>query len=172
MRRLLLLPLLLLAGCGATERAAAPRPAATPSDYYAGVTDAPAGDVEAEYHQPPKPARTTLGRPITLTGVNIGVRMRVQPTAVERRGDLLAVRLRMRNTGIAVYEGELHEAALTYADGAQRRATRTCGAPGLRVDVGDTWRGCLLFPAEGRPERLQLALETVPVAAGGIWELG
>ena len=34
--------------------------------------------------------------------------------------------------------------------------------------------GCLLFPAKGSemPSRFQLALETVPVDVGGIWNLG
>ena len=35
-----------------------------------------AGNVEAEYHQPPKPAEAELGETITLTGTNIGVRLR------------------------------------------------------------------------------------------------
>ena len=39
-------------------------------------------DVEEEYHQPPKPASADLGETITLTGNNIGVRLRVTPTAL------------------------------------------------------------------------------------------
>ena len=42
-----------------------------------------------------------------------------------------------------------------------------------RMDVDRRRTGCLLFPAsdDALPERFQLALESVPVEAGGIWNL-
>ena len=50
-------------------------------DYYGDGHDGDGG-VEAEYHQPPKPATGGIGDAITLTGTNIGVRLRVTPTRV------------------------------------------------------------------------------------------
>jgi hypothetical protein len=43
----------------------------------------------------------------------------------------------------------------------------------VRIDVGASARGCLLFqvPASARPRQFQLALEQVPAAAGGRWRL-
>ena len=64
-------------------------------------------DVEAEYHQPPKPAEAGLGETITLTGTNIGVRLRVTVTGVKRVSSYLAVELALENTGIANHEGVL-----------------------------------------------------------------
>ena len=40
------------------------------------------GDVEAEYHQPPRPATGGIGDAITLTGTNIGVRLRTTVTGL------------------------------------------------------------------------------------------
>ena len=74
-------------------------------------------DVEAEYHQPPQPAEAGLGETITLTGTNIGVRLRVTVTGVKRVGDHQAVELGLENTGITNYEGEFTHAAVTYGDG-------------------------------------------------------
>ena len=84
----------LLAGCGGRRSRRPPpsRRTATAAatglegysegvkDYYGDGSTEPAGDepadVEGEYHQPPKPAEAGLGEPITLTGTNIGVRLR------------------------------------------------------------------------------------------------
>jgi len=162
--------------------------------YYGDAHEAHEGDdlasIEAEYHQPPKPAAGRLGDPITLTGVNIGVRLQVTPTrlidpARARRpatGDRrwVAVELRLENTGIAVFESELRSAAVT--DDRGRRAPAAVGVRSdcsngfhkwMRLDVGLKARGCVLFelPASRTPEVLQLALESVPVAAGGRWDL-
>ncbi len=59
----------------------------------------------------------SVGEPITLTGTNIGVRMRVTVTGVERTGSWWAVNLTMENIGIAVHDSELTNAALTFPDG-------------------------------------------------------
>ena len=99
----------LLAGCGDSKDDPSPA-AATPApteaeahvdedlegysqgvkDYYGEVHTSTTGDdhidVETEYHQPPKPAEAALGEPITLTGTNIGVRLKVTPTKVETVG--------------------------------------------------------------------------------------
>ena len=126
----------LLVGCGdKQEEAPAPSPAqaeATPDPdlegysegvkkYYGEVHSSPRAtrhaDVEAEYHQPPKPAEAALGETITLTGTNIGIRQRVTVTAVDDLGEYTAVRLKLENTGITVYEAPLRNAALTFADG-------------------------------------------------------
>lgn len=149
-----------------------------------------AANVEAEYHQPPTPATGELGDAITLTGINIGVRLRVTPTRVidpapvrspardgRRR---VAVALRVRNTGIAIFESELRSVAIT--DDRGRRTPVAFGVRAdcsngfhewMRLDVGLKAGGCLVFdlPASRTPETLQLALESVPVAAGGKWRL-
>ena len=129
----------------------------------------------------PKPAVASVGEPITLTGTNIGVRMRVTVTGVERTGSWWAVNLTMENIGIAVHDSELTNAALTFPDGKSQgiaegaKASCSNGFDAVvRLDVSATGSGCLLFPANGSetPSRFQLALETVPVAVGGIWNLG
>jgi hypothetical protein len=194
------LALLLLAGCG-SEKRAQPTPTPPPQraedpdlagysqgvkDYYVEVHDGPTGDehadVEAEYHQPPKPAEAGLGDAITLTGVNIGIRQKVTVTKVDRAGDYTAVHLKLENTGITVYEAPLRNATVTYADGdpvgVEEGASAACSkgmdADPWRLDVGRTKTGCLLFPSHGElpPDRFQLALEIVPANAGGIWNLG
>ncbi len=188
----------LLVGCGdKQEEAPAPSPAqaeATPDQdlegypegvkkYYGEVHSEPTGDeaadVEAEYHQPPKPAEAALGETITLTGTNIGIRQRVTVTAVDDLAEYTAVRLKLENTGITVYEAPLRNAALTFADGepqppahdAKASCNRNFDTESLRIDVGASARGCLLFPRGEQPERFQLALEIVPTDAGGIWNL-
>jgi hypothetical protein len=203
MRRLMVIALLLApAGCGDKDKPAAREtpaastpvaeapaalPTADPSDYSQAVLkyygDPPAdpnSGVEEEYHQPPAPAEAALGEPITLTGSNIGVRLVVTPTQIEPMGNRTAVRLVLENNGIAVYDGALENAALSYGDGKPRgvagSAEAACSrgwATQLRLDVGEKTEGCLIFPADGDAEasRLQLALETVPVEAGGIWNL-
>jgi hypothetical protein len=189
-----------LAGCGhdaAPSSPAAPKVSATRADplagysqgvrkYYAGAqldaADDPSADAEVQYFQPPKPAQTAAGDAITLTGSNIGVRMQVTVEGVRtvRAGGkaYTAVDLRMKNSGITVYQGELREATLTTGDGKIRRvaagASAACshGFDGdFRIDVSRSRKGCVLFPADGDAARLQLALESVPAEAGGIWDL-
>jgi hypothetical protein len=203
------------AGCGSNDPEPSAGPSATPAPpipehvraahrfqkghsagvraYYGAGEDtyAPgAGDVEAEYHQPPRPATGGIGDAITLTGTNIGVRMRVTVLSVEdpvhtsrpaRAGKrFVAVRLRMRSTGIAILEGELRNAVVDYGRGRQApvvlgvKATCSRGfEAGIRVEVGNSATGCVLFevPVGKRPRQLQLALEVVPAEAGGRWSL-
>jgi len=154
-------------------------------DYYGGAhkhdPDDELASIEAEYHQPPKPAEANLGEAIELTGTEIGVRFRVTPTDVKPlNDDLMAVYLNLKSTGIAIYERPLEQATLTYPGqdptplAKEARAECSNGLDGiLRIDVGRSRSGCLLFPRSGdaMPERLQLALEVVPVEAGGIWNL-
>jgi hypothetical protein len=194
----LLIPVLAaaaLAGCGHDSRPAA-QATATPANplagysegvrkYYDGAqlaaADDPGADAEVQYFQPPKPAQTTAGDAITLTGSNIGVRMRVTVSgarAVRVGGKpYTAVDVRLENTGITVYQGELREARLIDGDGtphgvADAGAACSHGLDGdFRIDVSRSRRGCLLFGADADAARLQLALETVPAEAGGIWEL-
>jgi hypothetical protein len=196
MRKLMFVALAVLAvaGCGGQG---SPKATATADDggysqavkdYYgdadahpeteAGTTEA----VEAEYHQPPKPAQAGLGETITLTGTNIGVRLRVTVTGVKRVGDHQAVELALESTGITNYQGEFANAAVTYSDGKPRPLAKGANAPcsntldlpNVNIPVGSKTTGCLLFPASGSetPQRFQLALELVPTEAGGIWNLG
>jgi hypothetical protein len=161
------------------------------SDYSQGVRDyygdtVPVGktgdellDVEVEYHQPPDPAEAPADGTITLTGTNIGVRLKVTVDEVEDLGDATAVHLRLYNTGIAVHDDAFREAALTYDDGKTvkiegEKAKCSNGFNDVvRIDALRRRRGCLVFAKSGdaRPERSQLALENVPVEAGGIWNL-
>ncbi|HEX6024980.1 MAG TPA: hypothetical protein VFZ00_23515 [Solirubrobacter sp.] len=180
------------AACGETQpEPTPPPPAATAGglegysqgvkDYYAGVELGSTASVEEEYHQPPQPAEAALGETITLTGSNIGVRLKVTVTAVERVSDYQAVQLAFESTGITNYENPLSNATLTFSDGrsvmpvedANAPCSQDLATPTLFVPVGGKARGCLLFPPAGAetPERFQLALETVPVEAGGIWNL-
>jgi hypothetical protein len=188
---------LALGACGGNDRAATPTPTAAeagPLDGYSeGVknyygTDVPPEAeegsieaVEAEYHQPPKPAEAGLGETITLTGSNIGVRMRVTVTGVKRVSSYQAVELELESTGITNYDGPISSATLTYgggepqplAEGATAPCSKDLGFETIFIPVGGKASGCLLFPTSesGEPERFQLALETVPVEAGGIWNL-
>jgi hypothetical protein len=197
MRKLLLvLALLALAGCGEeaapTATATATATAAAADGYSQGVKDFYGGDVshaeegsaedvETEYHQPPMPAEAKVGETITLTGINIGVRLRATVTAVKRVDDYQAVELELESTGIANHEAGLTSAAVTYGDGepqhvvegASAACSRGFDQPTVFIAVGATARGCLLFPASGSesPDRFQLALEAVPTEAGGIWNL-
>jgi hypothetical protein len=199
----------LAAGCGSGESSSgATAPTATPTatpeadrrfdkrhsravrDYYAGSQNHAEGGVEAEYHQPPRPATGRIGDTITLTGTNIGVRLRVTPTGVveptstarpARDGKRwLAVRLNLRSTGIAIHDDTLQNALMRY--GPAGRARPVLGVKAdcsngfddvVRIDVGDRARGCLLFetPRPARPRQFQLALEQVPAEAGGRWRL-
>jgi hypothetical protein len=199
MRKLMFAALaaLAFAGCGGQESPTATPPAAPSTEaggYSQGVKDyygdgdahpeAEPGsieDVESEYHQPPQPAEAGVGETITLTGTNIGVRLRVTVTGVERVDDHQAVHLELESTGIANYDGEFTQAAVTYGDGTTQPLAKGANAPcsnGLDlptafIAVGTTTTGCLLFPTSGSesPTRFQLALETVPTEAGGIWNL-
>jgi hypothetical protein len=156
-------------------------------EYYAGAqldaADDPGADAETKYFQPPRPAEANLGDKIRLTGANIGVQVDVTPTTVEQvevDGDkYTAVDVQFNNDagGITVLDGEI-PAELTYADGKAKPPVKDVKAPSckatvhVRIDVGDKHAACLLFPAsDTEPERLQLSLETVPVTAGGIWNL-
>jgi hypothetical protein len=154
-------------------------------DYYGdevavGKTGDQEMDIEIEYHQPPRPAEAAVGDTITLTGTNIGVRLAVTVSKVEDLGDKTAVDLRLENTGIAVHDDAFRAAAVTYADGttakvAAEKAKCSHGFDGVvRLDVSFKTRGCLVFPKSGdaEPESFRLALENVPVTAGGIWNLG
>jgi hypothetical protein len=154
-------------------------------DYYGddvavGKTGDQEMDVEIEYHQPPRPAEAAVGDTITLTGTNIGVRLEVKVTKVSDVGDKTAVHLDLNNNGIAVHDDAFRAAAVTYDDGktVKVRATKEKCSKGfegvVRIEVSFQASGCLVFPKSGdaKPERFQLALENVPVDAGGIWNLG
>jgi hypothetical protein len=200
MRTLLftLLALLAFAACGGSDdppRSSTPTPTAEAEHdlegYSQGVRDyygAPhehaedeTGGVEEEYHQPPKPAEAGLGETITLTGTEIGVRFDVTVTDVKPEGDdLMAVHLKLESTGITIYDRPIDHATLTYPGEepvpVKAGASAECSNgfdENLRIDVGDTSEGCILFPRSGdkAPERFQLALEVVPTEAGGIWNL-
>ena len=190
-----------LAACGGDDDPqGTPQPASTGEDqhlaelpapvreYYGDVHDHEAIDdelaaIEAEYHQPPEPARAAAGEVITLTGTNIGVRLRVkllgplEPVTVGGE-DYLAAKLQVRNTGITIFDAPLDQARLVDASGDAAEPVLGVKAPcsrgfeGLmRVDVARQARGCVLFPATTDPRELQLALEQVPAEAGGRWEL-
>jgi hypothetical protein len=157
--------------------------------YYAGAqpdaADDPNADAEERYFQPPRPAQAKLGDAITLTGSNIGVQLAVTPTTLTtvtvggKRFNAVEVELDNDDGGIAVYDGELRMASLTYADGRTRPVVWGVKAPcsnsfenHVRIDVSAKTRGCLLFPvSDQQPSSLQIALEQVPTDAGGIWKL-
>jgi hypothetical protein len=159
--------------------------------YYGGgeAPVAPEADIEAEYHQPPRPASGAIGDTITLTGTNIGVRMDttvtglVDPVEAERPADAgmryVGVGLELDSTGIAVYDGPLENARLRYRGGAAEpvqgvKAECSRGFEGtLRIGDQRDARGCLLFelPQDAEPQELVLALEQVPYEAGGRWSL-
>jgi len=158
-------------------------------EYY-GHDAAAHDNIEAEYHQPPTPATGTIGDTITLTGTNIGVRVRVTLTGLvdpaiasrpPRAGTrYVGVNLRLRSTGITILEDELDNARLTYAPRRRARPVRGVKAVcshgfnrPVRIDVSRRARGCLLFevPAGKQPRQFQLALEQVPAEAGGRWRL-
>ena len=123
-----------------------------------------------------------MGETIELTGTEIGVRFDVTVTDVKPvDDDLMAVYLKLVNTGITVYERPLEQASITYPGEdptpLDKDASAECSNGFddiLRIDVGRSRSGCLLFPRSGdaMPERVQLALEVVPTDAGGIWNLG
>ncbi len=198
----------LLAGCGDGKQADTPTPTATATataaatvrpedpdlagysqgvkDFYVEIHNDPTGDpqtdIETEYFQPPRPAEAGLGGTITLTGINIGIRMEATVTKVAKTGSHMAVHVTLKSTGIAVYEAPLQHASVTYpggqplpvAEGARASCSNGFEKDPLRIDVGRTRKGCLLFPLDGdkQPERFQMALEIVPTEAGGIWNLG
>jgi len=159
--------------------------------YYGGGDGPPPidGDVEAEYHQPPRPATGGIGDTITLTGTNIGVRLRVTVTGVvdpirtaesTRAGmRYVGVGLRLRSTGGAIHDTEIRSALLRYGGGEAQPmlGVRSECSNGfeetVRIEVGARTRGCLLFelPESAKPRQLLFALETVPATAGGRWRL-
>jgi hypothetical protein len=167
----------LMCGCGSkdetTSQASAPAPAPTAEGIPEGDVD-----VEEEYHQPPKPASGRIGDTITMTGSNIGVRLRVTVTGVQEAGRHLAVKLGLKNTGIAVFESEMRNAVVRYTDGKRARAARGAGCSWgpdrmVRLDTERRAQGCLLFarPTGAQPKTLQMSLEAIPVSEGGVWRL-
>ena len=200
----------LVAGCGSdddppvasTAATATAEPAATAEPFEKGHTRAvrkfygggeapapPDGDVEAEYHQPPRPATGEIGDTITLTGTNVGVRLEttvtevLDPVSASRPPSAgkryVAVGLRLVSTGITIYDGPLQSALLRYGGGAAKpvpgvEASCSNGFEGtLRIDDTEPARGCLLFqvPESARPYEFVLALETLPPEVGGRWRL-
>jgi hypothetical protein len=169
-----------IAGCGDSDanetQAAAPSPVATEEPLNSGDEG-----VEEEYDKPPVPASGGIGDTITLTGSNIGVRLRVTVTDVQPEGRHLAIKMRLKNTGIAVYEAAIQNAFVRYGDGRRGRpaiGVKAACSHGLqrvvRLDVGLRTRGCVLFrrPTEASPKSLKLSLEAEPVQQGGLWRLG
>jgi hypothetical protein len=160
-------------------------------NYYGGGAGPPLidGDIEAEYHQPPRPATGGIGDTITLTGTNIGVRLRATVTGLvdpvrttESPGAgmrYVAVGMRLRSTGVAIHDTEIRSALLRYDGGEAQlvhgvRSECSNGFEGtVRIEVGLRARGCLLFelPESAAPRELLFALETVPPTAGGRWRL-
>jgi hypothetical protein len=200
---------LLVTACGADDPAPQ-RPAATPAEdsahafepghsravreYYGEPhehEESELGESEADYHQPPRPARGGIGDRITLTGTNLGIRLAItvtglsdpapkpsKPAPAGRRW--VAVDLTLRHTGVAIFESELRAAVVHTSAGGRVRAARgvkagcSNGFDGLlRIEPLSRARGCLLFavPRSAQPVLLQLALEQVPPAAGGRWRL-
>jgi len=207
----------IVAGCDSSDRAPSaapsaatpepiPTPEATPAaaerhkfekghsravrEYYRHDAGPAHDNIEAEYHKPPKPATGGIGDTITLTGTNIGVRVRVKLTGLvdpagaspaPRAGTrYVAAKLRLRSTGITILEDDFRNALLSHDGG--RRVPASAGVKAgcsngfhdfLRLEVGRGTRGCLLFqvPEGKRPRQLQLALEQIPAGAGGRWIL-
>jgi hypothetical protein len=204
------------AGCGSDDpqRSAASEPTATPTvsarepaaaaptwdpehsdavrNYYGGGDGPPAidGDIEAEYHQHPRPATGGIGDTITLTSTNIGVRLRVTVTRLvdpvrttesPRAGmRYVGVGLRLRNTGVAIHYSRLKSAFLRHGAGPPAppvfgvKARCSNGFEGIvAIDDSAPARGCLLFqiPDSARPRELMLALEELPAEVGGRWRL-
>ena len=157
--------------------------------YYVGAdpsaVDDPGADAEVRYFQPPRPGEAKLGEQIILTGSNIGVETGVTVTKVNTvkvsGKDYAAVELELNNGigGITVLDTELKSATVTFPGGkpvpvAERGVKAACSNTfdaSVRLDVGEKQKGCLLFPGDQQPERFQMSLETVPVEAGGIWNL-
>jgi hypothetical protein len=203
----------LVAGCGSNDSspstsssasepaAATPTPTAEPFEkghtravrefYGGGEAPVPPGaDVEAEYHQPPRPATGAIGDTITLTGTNIGVRLDTtvaglvdpaEASSPPQAGDrYVGVELRLASTGIAIHDSPLESARLRYDGGAAKPVLGVAADCShtfdgtVRIDVGAKASGCLLFqvPEGAEPRELVLALEQVPFAAGGRWSLG
>ena len=202
----------LVAGCGSSDpapSAATAPPTATPEpepeteqhvfdkghsravrEYYRHTGGDAQGNIEAEYHQPPKPATGGIGDTITLTGTSIGLRIRVTLTGLvdpatpprPPRGGTryVGAKRSLRNTGITKLEAPFTNASLSFRGG--RRARLASGVKAgcsnglhevVELDVSRRTRGCVLFqvPAGERPRQLQLALEQVPAEAGGRWHL-
>jgi hypothetical protein len=204
----------LVAGCGSGDSPpsaatvtpepaeATPAPTATAEPFEEGHSRAvrefygggdapvpPGSDVEAEYHQPPRPATGAIGDTIKLTGTNIGVRLETTVTGLvdpaetaspPPAGDrYVGVDLRLVSTGIAIHDSPLESARLRYDGGAAKpvlgvKADCSHGFDTtVRIEVGAKASGCLLFqvPGGAEPRELVLALEQVPFLAGGRWRL-
>lgn len=209
----------LAAGCGSgddQEPAAATTPVATPvatpapttapdaeaghdfekghsravRKWYGDVHSAEDGGVEAEYHQPPRPATGGIGDTITLTGANIGVRLDVTVTELldpvtaarpPRPGmRFVGVAVEAISTGITIHDDEFNDGLLRYGARGRARALMRVKASCsqgfhriVRIEVGASASGCVLFeiPRRARPRQFQLALEQVPAEAGGRWRL-
>jgi hypothetical protein len=114
---------------------------------------------------------------VTVTGL-------VDPSTTSRppRAGMryVAVKLRLRSTGIAHLEDDLTSALLSYGEGRRARPVKgvkadcSNGIDGVVVvEVSRRTRGCLLFqmPVGERPRQFQLAFEQVPAEAGGRWRL-
>ena len=155
-------------------------------DYYGAGRTEPDGRVRDATSRPSTTSRRGPPRPssastITLTGSNIGVRLAVTVTKVETVGDKHRGRARAReHRHHRPTTATFARPTLTYADGeplpVARGVKATC-SNGFDDDRAPRRRrkttGCLLFPGrDAEPERFQLALETVPADAGGIWNLG
>ena len=95
----------------------------------------------------------------------------------------MAVDLTIESTGITVYDGPMRaradhlpgeKAARALDKGAERRVLERASTTIVRIDVARNAQRLPALPArpgDAMPERFQLALETVPVDAGGIWNL-
>jgi len=175
----------LMCGCGSDKQqtgSAAAAATPTPEPLIPAQSNE---DVEEEYSRPPKPASGRLGDTITLTGNNIGVRLRVTPTRVLESvgpgGRYVAVELRLKSTGIAIYESELRNVVMRFSGGERVPTAFGVKVPcshgfqrDIRLDVGLRTYGCILFkrPAGAEPRTMRLALEEIPPREGGLWRLG
>ena len=144
--------------------------------------DDAAGNIEAEYHQPPKPAEAGLGEAIELTGTEIGVRFHVTVTDVKPLDDeLMAVYVKLESTGIAIYDRPMEQATITYPGEdptpLDTDASAECsnGFDGiLRIDVlpQPQWAACCSRgPATRCPSASSSRSRSCPTEAGGIWNL-
>jgi hypothetical protein len=171
------LPASLIAGCGTTAAEVAPQehtpaparstPAPHSDDYHhyygAEAITAPVGDqhidVEIEYHQPPRPAKTEAGKSIVLTATNIGVRLKVKLEKIGVVGRYTAVHLSLENTGMTVHDDAFRIATLSYDNGrtVAVKATKLACSKGfddvVRLDVARHRTGCLAFPDPRTPSR-------------------
>ena len=126
------------------------------------------GDVEAEYHQPPRPATGGVGDTITLTGSNIGVRMRVTLTGLSdpisaSRPPRAGTRYVAANLGSAApasrsWRASSTKRCSTYGArtakpvlGVQSAACSNGFDEPLRIEVGNSRDGLRVVRGAGRP---------------------